>query len=82
MPAVGKFGLTESQSKALAFIERYHLEHGYSPSMADIAKGIGGTSRGAIHRLLVALEERGRIRRLHNRARAIEVIYGSDSGTT
>lgn len=51
--------LTLGQHKTYQFIETYIEEHGYAPSMAEIALGIGISSRGVAHRYVKALEEKG-----------------------
>ena len=66
--------LTVKQRQALTFIKGYAADHGgLIPSFDEIAAGVG-TSKGGAHRLLTQLEQRGRIRRMKRRARAIEVI--------
>lgn len=68
-------GLTQRQQDLLHFIDRYQrASDGVSPSFAEMAEAIGNTSKAGVTRLLDALEERGRIRRLSNRARAIELL--------
>ncbi len=65
-------GLTERQKKVLEFIERYIDEHGYPPSIREIARHFKVTPRGAqIH--LLALEKKGYIVRVDGRARAIKL---------
>lgn len=44
------------------------------PNYSEIADGLGNRSKGNVHRLIVALEERGAIRRIPGKARAIEVV--------
>lgn len=67
--------LTEKQAKALAFIKGYMAEHdGLAPTCEEIAAGIGLASKANICRILEALVERGAIRRLPQRARAIEIV--------
>ncbi len=64
--------LTERQRKVLEFIENYIGEHGYPPSIRDIARRFRITPRGAqIH--LKALEKKGYINRTDGRARAIRL---------
>ena len=65
--------LTENQSRLLRFIAENTTE-GVGPSYLEMMAFMGLKSKGNIHRLIVALEERGFIRRLAHRARAIEVI--------
>lgn len=66
--------LTQKQSQILNFIRTFSTEQGHCPSLTEIANGLGVKSKSGIHYKLQALEERGAIRRLHNRARSIEVI--------
>jgi repressor LexA len=68
-------GLTKRQADALRFIRGYQLVHnGVSPSYDEIAAAIGYRSRGCVTEVMRVLERRRRIRRLHTRARAIEVL--------
>lgn len=67
-------GLTRQQADLLAFIKAYTAQHGVCPSYQEMQAAAGLKSKSGIPRMLAALEERGRIRRLHNRARAIEVV--------
>lgn len=67
-------GLTHKQRDCLAFIRAYMDEHESSPSFEDIKGALELKSKSGVHRLLQALEERGRIRRLHDRARTIEIL--------
>lgn len=66
---------TKRQMDALRFIVGYQEAHnGVSPSMVEIVIGLGLASKENAYRLLTGLEERGIIRRMRNRARAIEVL--------
>lgn len=68
-------GLTAQQKELFAFINRFMSEHeGQAPTFDQMTVGIGLKSKSGLHRIITALEERGLIRRLANRARAIEVI--------
>jgi repressor LexA len=67
-------GLTERQAACLTFIVSYTGEFGTAPSFNEMRDHLGLSSRGRIHEVVMALEERGAIRRLPNRARAIEVL--------
>lgn len=69
--------LTKRQHELLAFIEAYIKENNIAPSFDEMRDGIGLSSKSGVFRLLTALEERGRIRRYHYRARALEVIFGT-----
>lgn len=67
--------LTHMQAQLLAFIERFQAENnGVAPSFEEMKQELGLASKSGVHRLLSALEERRRIIRSHNRARAIEII--------
>lgn len=66
--------LTEKQRDLLYFIEDRTKETGVSPSFDEMKDALGLRSKSGIHRLITALEERGFIRRLPNRARALEVL--------
>jgi len=72
-PHTKRAGMTKRQADCLAFIQRERAA-GRHPSMNDIAKGLSLRSKAGVHRLVVALEERGLVHRLPNRARSIEVI--------
>lgn len=67
-------GLTQRQNDGLSLIKSKVAESGVAPSFREIAAGLGLRSISGVHRILSALEERGAIRRLPNRARAIEVL--------
>jgi len=68
-------GLTQRQAELLAFIQQYQAEHGgVSPSFDEMMASTGGTSKSRIFHLLRLLEEKGRIRRLRHKSRAIEVV--------
>ena len=66
--------LTAKQRDLLVFLKQYQAEHEHAPSFDEMKNAIGLKSKSGIHRLVSALEERGYIRRLANRARAIEII--------
>ena len=66
--------LTTAQAEALAFIESAIEEDEVAPSCEEIKQHLGLSSKSGVHRILTALEERGRIRRMKNRARAIEIV--------
>jgi SOS-response transcriptional repressor LexA len=67
-------GLTPTQAKALAFVQRYLAEAGCGPTYDEICQHMGIASKAGAFRLMTALEQRGHIRRIPNRARAIEVV--------
>ena len=66
--------LTRKQAELLRFIHERLKEAGVPPSFDEMKDALDLRSKSGIHRLITALEERGIIRRLPNRARAIEVI--------
>jgi repressor LexA len=65
--------LTRKQYELLVFVNRHLHEHGVSPSFDEMKAALGLRSKSGIHRLITGLEERGFIRRLAHRARALEV---------
>lgn len=66
--------LTKKQHELLQFISRHLSQQGVSPSFDEMKEALGLRSKSGIHRLITGLEERGFIRRLPHRARALEVI--------
>jgi len=66
--------LTRKQHELLRFIQERLKESGVPPSFDEMKEALDLKSKSGIHRLITALEERGFIRRLPNRARALEVI--------
>lgn len=66
--------LTRKQHELLLFIHERMRESGIPPSFDEMKDALDLASKSGIHRLITALEERGFIRRLPNRARALEVI--------
>lgn len=66
--------LTPRQHQLLRFIDNYVTRHGVSPSFEEMRDSLNLRSKSGIHRLISALEERGYIRRLAHRARAIELL--------
>lgn len=78
--------LTRKQHELLVYINNYIGETGVSPSFDEMKDALDLRSKSGIHRLITGLEERGFIRRLAHRARALEVIrmpetaaYGRES---
>ena len=66
--------LTAKQHELIRFIQQKLEETGISPSFEEMKEALDLKSKSGVHRLISALEERGFIRRLPNRARALEVI--------
>ena len=73
--------LTQKQLKLLEFIHNRTQKDGVSPSFDEMREALDLRSKSGIHRLITALEERGFIRRLAHRARAIEVTKMPGSQT-
>ena len=73
--------LTKKQYELLMFIDRKLKDTGISPSYDEMKEALGLASKSGIHRLITGLEERGFIRRLPHRARALEVIKLPENAT-
>ncbi|CAH1662288.1 LexA repressor [Hyphomicrobiales bacterium] len=71
--------LTRKQNELLRFIHERLRETSVPPSFDEMKEALDLKSKSGIHRLIIALEERGFIRRLPNRARALEVIKLPDN---
>jgi repressor LexA len=71
--------LTRKQLELLLFINERLKESGVPPSFDEMKDALDLRSKSGIHRLITALEERGFIRRLPNRARALEVVRLPDA---
>ena len=72
--------LTRKQHDLLMFIHDRLSETGISPSFEEMKEALDLASKSGVHRLISALEERGFIKRLANRARALEVVKMPDRG--
>ncbi|PWE49020.1 repressor LexA [Thioclava sp. NG1] len=66
--------LTRKQLELLEFIQKRMMKDGVPPSFDEMKDALDLRSKSGIHRLITALEERGFIRRLAHRARAIEIV--------
>jgi repressor LexA len=73
--------LTAKQQQLLSYIKQHLDQGGVSPSFEEMKEALDLKSKSGIHRLISALEERGFIRRLPNRARALEVLKLPDGMT-
>ena len=73
--------LTTKQKELLVFINARLQETGVPPSFDEMKEALALQSKSGVHRLIIALEERGFIRRLPHRARAIEIIKLPDAMT-
>lgn len=74
--------LTAKQRELLLYIHERIKESGVSPSFDEMKEALDLASKSGIHRLITALEERGFLRRLPHRARALEVLKLPDSAAT
>lgn len=72
--------LTAKQRELLTYIDERLRATGVSPSFDEMREALELKSKSGVHRLISALEERGFIRRLPNRARALEVMKVPESG--
>ena len=66
--------LTRKQSELLTYLSGHMQQHDVPPSFDEMRDALGLASKSGVHRLVSGLEERGYIRRLANRARAIEIL--------
>jgi SOS-response transcriptional repressor LexA len=83
MSRAGTYGLTQVQQRVLGYIGRYIAEHdGVPPSFDEIMTEVGVVSKSGVHRIVTALEERGYIKRLHNRARTLSLVVDPPSSKT
>lgn len=73
--------LTRKQHELLMFIHERIKETGVSPSFDEMKEALDLASKSGIHRLITALEERGFLRRLAHRARALEVLKLPEQAT-
>jgi repressor LexA len=71
--------LTKKQHELLLFINRRLAQDGVSPSFEEMKEALGLRSKSGIHRLISGLEERGFLKRLPHRARALEVVKLPDA---
>lgn len=74
--------LTRKQHELIRFIQLRLEETGVSPSFEEMKEALDLKSKSGVHRLISALEERGFIRRLPNRARALEVLRQPEDVTS
>jgi repressor LexA len=66
--------LTRRQNEVLSFLVAHIEAHGFAPSYEELAQALNLGSKSGVHHILRQLDERGHIRRLPGRARAIEII--------
>jgi len=71
--------LTKKQHELLMYIHHYLEDHGVCPSFDEMKEALELKSKSGIHRLITGLTERGFIRRLPHRARALEILKLPDA---
>jgi repressor LexA len=69
--------LTKKQKELLSYIQIHQSKNGVTPSYEEMKSALKLKSKSGIHRLIIALEERGFVKRLAHKARALEVIKDS-----
>ena len=74
--------LTKKQKELLDYIKKVNKEHGISPSYEEMKNKLSLKSKSGIHRIISALEERGFIKKLANKARAIEIVTSEKNYTS
>jgi repressor LexA len=72
--------LTRRQRQVLDFVQAFTDENGYSPSLEEIAAGLGFSSVSNAHQHVTALVERGHLRRPRGKNRSLEVVRGDGLG--
>ena len=66
--------LTKKQKELLNYIQKFQCKNGVTPSYEEMKSALNLKSKSGIHRLILALEERGFVKRLAHKARALEII--------
>jgi repressor LexA len=74
-----KIMLTKKQKDLLMFIHEKIRETGVSPSFEEMKNALDLRSKSGVHKLLTSLEERGFIRKIPNKARALEILQLPDA---
>ncbi|MDG2000334.1 MAG: transcriptional repressor LexA [Alphaproteobacteria bacterium] len=74
--------LTKKQKELLDYIKIVNKEHGISPSYEEMKNKLSLKSKSGIHRIISALEERGFIKKLANKARAIKIVTSEKNYTS
>ena len=67
-------GMTKRQYEVLELLRAYIKDHGYSPSLEEIASGVGLKAKSGVVRILRGLEQRGRITMAAGQARSIAIM--------
>lgn len=76
------YSLTRRQKDIFVFLCEYLNEHGFSPTLAEVASRFGLSSVATVHKHLVELERRHVIRRKHNCSRHIEIVVDESTCPT
>ena len=71
--------LTPKQSRLLEYLITSFKDNRVSPSFDEMRQYLGLSSKSGVHRLISSLEERGFIKRLHNKARAIKILHEEEN---
>ena len=71
--------LTPAQHRVLDFIRKYLIREGFAPTLAEIAIGLGVSSKGSMHKQVQALADAGVIRLIPGRKRGIELTDEADN---
>ena len=74
--------LTKKQKELLTYIQKFQSKTGVTPSYEEMKSALNLKSKSGIHRLIIALEERGFLKRLAHKARALEIIKDGISNIT
>lgn len=69
--------MTPVQAKTLAFVGSFVVDHGYSPSYEEIGEALGVASKSGVHRIVAALVEMGKLRKVGRRMRCLELPEGT-----
>src|ERR1700756_2351065 len=72
--------LTKRQKELLDFLRAYIAEHGYAPTLDEIGRHFSLSSLATVHKHLQNLEQKGRIKRLANHSRAMEIVPETRAG--
>src|SRR5213083_2095383 len=81
-PEEGLWMLTKRQKELLDFLRAYIAEHGYAPTLDEIGRHFALGSLATVHKHLTNLERKGRIRRLANHSRALELTEAPAAGAS
>ena len=74
--------LTKKQKELYDYLRSYISKSNISPSFEEMKVALGLKSKSGIHRLITSLEQRGFIKRLKHKARAMEIIKKSDESSS